>query len=273
MGTCIYCGKPAGWFHRFHPNCRDEHDVARKRIPEFFKEFVHSDMPSHHFGELARQVADQHFVSSQELHSLAIEGFRNAVDAVMEHQVPSKDEEARLVQLQREFALTQAELGGSIERLVKAAILRDLDKGLINPRVSVDDLSINLLRGEVVLWPFNNSELYEFKPQTTYVGGSQGISLRIARGVYYRIGAFKGQRLQTEDLVRQDSGSLIVTNQNVYFSGPRKSLRLHLKKIVSVLGYADGIGIVREAANPRPLIIKLDDPWFASNLILKLGAM
>jgi len=234
---------------------------------------MHSDMPADRFGELARRIADEHFVSSQELHSLAIAGFRNAVDAVMEHQVASKDEEAKLIQLQGEFALTQTELGGSIERLVKAAVLRDVDAGVIKPRVSVEDLSINLLKDEVVLWLFNKSELYEVKSQTTYVGGSQGISLRIARGVYYRMSAFQGQRLETENLVRQDIGSFIVTNQNVYFSGPRMSLRVHLKKIVSVQGYSDGIGIAREAANPRPLIIKLDDPWFASNLILKLGAV
>jgi hypothetical protein len=273
MGTCIYCGKPAGWLNRSHPDCEQQHKVAQKRIPEFFKEYMYSDMPANRFGELARRIADEHFVSSQELHSLAIVGFRCAVDDVLEHQITSKDEEAKLVRLQREFGLTQTELGGSIERLVKAAVLRDVEAGVINPRVSVEDLTINLLKDEVVLWLFNNSELYEFKSHTTYVGGSQGISLRIARGVYYRVSAFKGQSLQTEDLERQDSGSFIVTNQNVYFSGPRKSQRVHLKKIVSVQGYSDGIGITREAANPRPLNIKLDDPWFASNLILKLGAM
>jgi len=74
-------------------------------------------------------------------------------------------------------------------------------------------------------------------------------------------------------LERQDIGDFIVTNQHVYFSGPIKSLRIRLKKIVSIQGYSDGIRMVREAANPKPLVIKLDDPWFASNLILRLGAI
>jgi hypothetical protein len=219
MGTCIYCGEAAGWFHRVHPKCREQHEVAQKKIPEFFKEYVNSDMPAHRFGELTRRVADEHFVSSQELHSLAIAGFHNAVDAAMEHQVASKAEETKLVQLQREFSLTQTELGGSIERLVKSAILRDLDEGVIKSRVSVEDLTINLLRDEVVLWLFNNSELYEFKSQATYVGVSQGISLRIVRGVYYRVGAFKGQRIETKNLVREDSGSFIVTRACLQLGG------------------------------------------------------
>src|SRR2546421_233345 len=123
MGSCRYCGRPAGWFRRSHPHCRELHDLARIRIPEFFKEYLHSDMSVDRFGELVRRIADQHFVSSGELHSLATAGFRNAVDAAIEHQVLSKDEESKLVQLQREFALSQTELGGSIERLLKAAIL------------------------------------------------------------------------------------------------------------------------------------------------------
>jgi hypothetical protein len=94
------------------------------------------------------------------------------------------------------------------------------------------------------------------------------------RGVYYRVGGFRGQRIQTENLEYQDTGALVVTDRNVYFSGGKKSLRIRLKKIVSVQSYSDGIGVVRESVNPRPLIFKLkDDPWFASQLILKLGSL
>jgi hypothetical protein len=54
------------------------------------------------------------------------------------------------------------------------------------------------------------------------------------------------------------------------------SVKLHQIKSrssVSVQGYEDGIALTREAANPKPLIFELDDPWFASNLILELGAL
>ena len=196
------------------------------------------------------------------------------MNTVLEDQLPSKEEEGKLVRFQNEFALTQADLNGSAERLAKALILRDLDAGIIKSHIEVAGrLSINLLMSEVVLWLFNDTELYEIKSHKSYIGRSQGVSIRIARGVYYRVGAFKGEPVQTQDLVRQDVGSLIVTNRNVYFSGPIKSMRIRLEKIVSVQGYSDGIGLTRESVNPKPLIFKLDDPWFASNLILKVGAI
>jgi hypothetical protein len=125
----------------------------------------------------------------------------------------------------------------------------------------------------VVLWTFENVELHEIQSRTSYVGGSQGVSIRITRGVYYRTGAFKGHRVQTQEMVQQDVGSMPVTNQNVYFAGQLKSMRIRLSKIVTVRGYSDGIAITREAANPKPLFFAVNDPWFASNLILKLGAV
>lgn len=357
--NCIFCGKPAGWFRRSHAECSAQHAIGRQQIAEHLKWYFQSDMSAELLRKGAQEISQRHFVSSAELHSLAIMAFNDAVDAIVEHQAPSRDqenklallqkefaltqtetegaakrlmsalfkgylhsetpvaqlaqcvreiadhysvtaaelhrlaiacfrrvvdtaledqllskeEEAKLVLLQKEFSLTQAELGGSIEQVTKVAILRDVDAGIINSRLKVEGLSINLFKGEVVLWLFNKVELFEIKSRTSYVGGSHGVSIRIAKGLYYRVGAFKGERVQTQDLVRQDVGSLIITNRNVYFSGPMKSLRIRLNKIVSVQGYSDGIALTRESVNPKPLTFMLDDPWFASNLILRLGAI
>lgn len=237
-----------------------------------FREWLHSDTPVAQLAQRAREMADYYSVPPDELRRPAILSFQGAVDTALDDQLLSKEEETKLVLWQREFALTQAELGESFTRVVKAGILRDVDAGIINPRLDVEGLSINLLRGEVVLWLFDGVELHEIKSRTSYVGGSHGVSIRIVKGFYYRVGAFRGERVQTQNLVLQDIGSLIITNRNVYFSGDKKSMRIRLKKIVSVQGYSDGIAITRESVNPKPLTFKLDDPWFASNLILRLGA-
>lgn len=270
---CIYCGKPAGLFHRSHPECRNLHDAGQQRISDLLQGYLNTGEPADLLGREIREIAEAHLVSDAEVRSLAIAGFERAVNEVLEDHVPSKEEEDKLVRLQREFALTQADVAGAVDKFLKAAILRDLDAGVVEPHVTVEGLSINLLKGELVLWLFNDAELYEMKSHTSYIGGSHGLSLRIARGVYYRVGAFKGHRVQTQDLVREDVGSFIVTNQSVYFEGPMKTIRVRLSKIVSVQGYSDAIELVRESANPKPILIKLDDPWFASNLILKLSAM
>jgi hypothetical protein len=250
----------------------DVEAVVQRLIAMIFREWLHSDTPVAQLAQRAREMADYYSVPPDELRRPAILSFQGAVDTALDDQLLSKEEETKLVLWQREFALTQAELGESFTRVVKAGILRDVDAGIINPRLDVEGLSINLLRGEVVLWLFDGVELHEIKSRTSYVGGSHGVSIRIVKGFYYRVGAFRGERVQTQNLVLQDIGSLIITNRNVYFSGDKKSMRIRLKKIVSVQGYSDGIAITRESVNPKPLTFKLDDPWFASNLILRLGA-
>jgi hypothetical protein len=299
---CTYCGKPAGWFHRSHAECRKQHETGRQQISILFKGYLNSNMTADQFGQSASEIANHHFVSTAELHSLAIAGFQDAVKEIIEHdllsskedeeklarlqkefsltqpevggsigrltnarheaaqqqiaklfrgylrsdtsvnqlgervrelaknysvssaelhsltvagfqdvvdtsledQLVSKEEEARLASLRNEFALAHDELGPSTARLIKAATLRDLDAGIVQPRLQIEGLSINLRKDEVVLWLFNGTEIHELKSHTTYVGGSHGISMRIMRGLYYRVGAFKGERVQTQDLVRTD---------------------------------------------------------------------
>jgi hypothetical protein len=129
---------------------------------------------------------------------------------------------------------------------------------------------IALQKGEL---PNSNVELYEVKTHTRFVGASQGLSFRVVRGVYYRVGAGGEQPVNSQSVDKQDDGALAITNQNVYFVGPLKSMRISLRKLVTVQGYSDGISLTSESANPKPIIFKLDDPWFAGNLILKLALL
>ena len=240
-----------------------------------FQKYAHGEISADQVAQFARGICNRLHLSNDTLRSSVIGRLRIIIDGMC-HEVMTKDNEKKAVALisvlQQEFALTDADVRAFIERIAKVSILRDLNDGITHS-IPVEGLSIVLLKHESVLWVFNNVALYQLKKQTSYVGGSQGVSLRVMRGVSYHVGAFQGHRVQTENLEFEENGSFIVTDHNVYFSGNKNSLRIPLHKIVSVHGYSDGIGLVRESVNPKPLTFLLDDPWFASNLILKLGAM
>jgi hypothetical protein len=70
-----------------------------------------------------------------------------------------------------------------------------------------------------------------------------------------------------------DTGLLLVTQKKVYFKGPARNTSIPTDKILSVDAYSDGIAIMQDAANAKPKVFKLDDPWFATNLILKTAAL
>ena len=52
---------------------------------------------------------------------------------------------------------------------------------------------MNFQKGEQIVWAFPGADYLEDKTKRQYVGGSQGVSIRVMKkAVYYRVGAFKG---------------------------------------------------------------------------------
>ena len=114
-------------------------------------------------------------------------------------------------------------------------------------------------------------EYIEQKIKREYVGGSAGVSIRIARGVYYRIGAFKGHPIEKSHAVHVDTGILGITNKHIYFYGHNKKFRIKYEKIVSFESYSDGIGLQKDAVTAKPQIFVTGDGWFTYNLITNLS--
>ena len=157
---------------------------------------------------------------------------------------------------------------------MKAAVLRDVLDGIVPQRWSTDgNLPLNLQKGEHIVWAFPGSNYLEDKTRREYVGGSQGVSLRVMKGVYYRVGAFRGHAVEHTDRVHIDTGFVAITNKNIYFVGPRKSVRLPYSKIVSFEPFSDGIGIMRDTATAKPQLFVTGDGWFTYNLVTNLARL
>ena len=102
MTTCIYCGKPAGLFHRSHKECRELHKAAAKKVPEFFVKALESSMEPSKFHALAEEIAGTHYVANAEFRALAIRGLVSAInEAFKVHGLTERDDETycRSVQL------------------------------------------------------------------------------------------------------------------------------------------------------------------------------
>jgi hypothetical protein len=273
MGACRFCGQPAGFLRSEHAECRGKHTLAQERIPAFFVKSLESALPATRFRELADEVARASFVRSTEMNELVGMGLSAMVDRALADQVLSDAEEARIREVAAAFGFeNRLEEIGVNRRLVKARILRDIDAGRIPRHVNVEGpMPLNLGRGEVIIWIFNNASYYTMRTRTQYVGGSHGMSVRIAKGVYYRVGASKGERVQSQQLSQEGVGDFVVTDRCVYFLSSIKVIKLPAKKIVSVTPYADGLALVREGTTAKPQIFVVDDPWFAVNLISRLN--
>ena len=154
---------------------------------------------------------------------------------------------------------------------VKALIVQDILNGVTPRRISIDASPINFQAGEVIIWPFNDVVCYEEVTKRATVGASRGISIRIARGVYYRVGAFKGEPLITSGLQPKYGGSLILTNMNVYFYSTSKSIKFPYNKVLAFVPFEDGIGIQPDRANAKTIYFKCLDGRFAFNIVSNIN--
>lgn len=275
MGDCKYCGKPAGLLRGKHAECEKQYQQGKQKITS---EVMRAIKGSDGFEELEKAVsniAQSALIPSNDRKALLISGWENAVEQFLEDGLLDESEEERLVTFKKHFDLSQSELdgNGALTKTAKAAVLRDILGGIIPQRVTVEDLPINFQKGEQLVWAFPNSKYLEDKTRRQYVGSSQGVSVRVMKGVYYRVGAFKGHSVENTERVHIDTGWVAVTTKNVYFAGPQKSVRLPYTKIISFEPFSNGIGVIRDTATAKPQIFATGDGWFTYNLITNLAQL
>ena len=283
MGNCKYCGKPAGLLRNKHAECEERHQ-QRERIIQDGRAQITSEVRTAIAGTDAFDILEKRIVEIEQAFSLPhgdrksllVETWENAVDHALEDGVLETEEEHRLVEFKNHFSLSQSDLDGKgyLTKVTKAAILRDVLNGIIPQRITIDgSVPINFQKGEQVVWVFVNSHYLEDKTRRQYVGGSRGVSVRIMKGVYYRMGAFKGHTVENTERVHIDTGFFAITNKNIYFAGSHKGLRVPYSKIVSFEPFSDGIGIMRDAASAKPQIFVTNDGWFTYNLVTNLSQL
>ena len=90
-------------------------------------------------------------------------------------------------------------------------------------------------------------------------GSSQGLSIRVARGLYHRPSAFRSRPIEWEETVHADTGMLSLTTKHIYFAGSRKRFRVRYDRIVAFEPFSDGSGIMRDAQTARPQTFRTGD--------------
>ena len=67
-------------------------------------------------------------------------------------------------------------------------------------------------------------------------------------------------------MARISTGGLILTNKNMIFYSPSKSIKIPYKKIIALAPYSDGVEVHRQT-NQKRLILTGFDAWFLMNLL------
>lgn len=81
---------------------------------------------------------------------------------------------------------------------LQALVLRDIKEGKEVDRINVGHLPVLLGKKEQVLWIFKYVDGYEERTRRKYVSGSQGVSMQVCKGVYYRVGGNEGVCIENQ---------------------------------------------------------------------------
>lgn len=276
MGDCYLCGQPAGIFRSRHAECVTKHEQGLAKMTALVKAAVLGEASADVLKSRLADIARESYVTESAISEVLVNGWEAGVEHFLGDGILNAEEEKSVVGFIDSFQLSREMLNrnGAFSRVVKAGVIRDLLDGKVPNRMKIDrPLPFNFQKTEQLIWVFNDVDYLEDRTKTEYKGGSQGVSVRIMRGVYYRIGAYKGEAVSRTERLHVDTGLLAVTTKHVYFSGPKKSLRVRHNNIVSLRPFSDGIAIVRDSVTAKPQIFVTADGWFTHNLLTNVAQL
>jgi len=272
-----------------HPECVVAHREAERKAREMrqaaepkFKQFIQETLAAREVEDMealiqkvsaaSKAASDSHFPLEDQFQWTA-EALDDALDRYLDDGSLSEEEEGGVFAVLRGVPFSEDDPGRKRVngRLYRAHVLRRLLNGEDVKDVANFQLEghmpFNLMKSETLILAKYGVDFQEERTSTHYEGGSQGFSVRVTKGVYYRFGGFKGHKVQEHNMEYIDTGLFGLTNKHLYFHGERKTFRTRLDRIVALDPYQDGIGVRKQGVTARPQIFVGIDGWFAFNLI------
>ncbi len=142
-------------------------------------------------------------------------------------------------------------------------MLNELEKGYLPV---IQNAAIVTQKDEIVHWQTSATLLTPKTVTTGYVGGSRGVSIRVMKGVSYRVGSSRSTPIR-ETITMRNPGNLVVTNKRIVFTGAGKSFSIGYKQLLSFDPYSNGVGL--QKTNGPSYLLELQN-FQASEITFKM---
>ena len=274
MGECRFCHKDAGFFKKEHDDCRRRFEDACSSVSTIIRQCFSSKSDFYLRSAEIESFLNRGNVSGGDKEKLFISCLDDAVETYLQDNIIDDTEYKMITRFVQFSGLQQTVLNvhHSLDKVVQSQVLNEILKGGVpTQRFSVaGGLPFMLGKDESPVWVFRNITLHEQKTIRETIGRHRGFNIRVAKGVYYRTGGFKGTPVETTSMQKIGVGMVCLTTKNLYFSAPEKSLKIPYDKIISINTYSNGIDLQKDGTHEKPMFLEGVDAWFCYNVIVNL---
>jgi len=187
-------------------------------------------------------------LTEDDLKHVRVRAYNAALDAVKSNGQVTSKKEADLGKIQLFLKIPDEEIANSKKELARLRLVTEIQNGNL-PDLSVQD--VILQKNEIAHWSEPASLLEERVVDRRYEGGSHGVSIRIVKGIYYRVGSQRGHLVTDKAVVPISWGDLIITNKRIIFRGDSKSFNVRLDKLLETHLFSDGLRITDDKGKTR----------------------
>lgn len=238
-----------------------------KEYQEKIKLFLNDNKLSESEKIELNKLKDQYGLSEVDVKKLHIAAAESTWQYIKNDQRITEDEKNALNALTNYFGVDTKSLKFNQLEFNKYYSLALIDKGIL-PKISKENHNITILfkKGETLHYGAG-SVLRKLKNVTNRInyGGLTG-SIKIMKGLHYRVGSIKYGTESKEILASVDTGAFYITNFRIGFHGSRKQFAITFNKLHSLEAKPEGLYIYKEGKE-TPYIVTLDDYEVALALI------
>ncbi len=205
-----------------------------------------------------RSIAQKNNLNPNDLVSIHKNYFTVLVDKVTQN-LKLSDQGLKTLDSYTEFAgLTPEQITTEADRMRKYYAIWQIEDMHRLPVFQNDGIPLVLKKAEQLAWA-STAQLKKFKKVTNSISyGGPTASIRIAKGISYRVGSLKLARSTSEVLDIEDSGVFWLTNQRIGFIGKKKHFTFPYDKILSFDLSPDGL-FLRKEGRESAYIVGMDD--------------
>lgn len=205
-------------------------------------------------------AACQQGLTPQTRQEAVVTGLNRDLDTAFEdHLLSEEEEEAMRAYIDKFIPYGLAKVQAT-ERLDQVQILRVVCEGNVPDNIIVEGyIPFNPKKSEKLIYIFDGVQYCERMTRTRRWGTSHGVSIWLAKGLYYSPRQSQSQTEEWQETFHRDTGMLGMTTKHIYFGGPEKAFRRPYSKIASTDYEYDGISYVPDLANAKPQVFRIGD--------------